>query len=111
MKKFLFSVIAVFSLVLVVGCGKKSPIIGTWKGETNDGLKTTFVFEKGDKVSYENQYGIKSEGTYKVDGKKVTIKLKSWDQEKVYEFEVKDDKLDLTATDKYSPSYKGMEKK
>ena len=73
--------------------------------------KTTFVFEKGDKVSYENQYGIKSEGTYKVDGKKVTIKLKSWDQEKVYEFEVKDDKLDLTATDKYSPSYKGMEKK
>ena len=112
MKKFLFSVVAVFALVLVVGCGSKSsPLIGKWVGATNDGLETTFVFEKGDKISYENQFGIKSEGTYKIDGNKVTISLKTWDQEKVYKFEVKNDKLNLTATDKYSPSYKNMAKK
>lgn len=111
MKRFLLSVIAVFSLVLVVGCGKSNPIVGTWKGETTDGLKTTFVFEKNKKVSYENQFGIKSEGTYKIDGDKVTISLKLWDEDKVYDFKVKDNKLSLTATDKYSPSYKDMEKK
>ena len=111
MKKFLMSVVAVFALVLVVGCGKSNGLVGTWKGATNDGLETTFTFEKGDKVSYENQYGIKSEGTYKIDGDKVTINLKSWDQEKVYKFEISGKKLNLTATDKYSPSYKNMEKK
>lgn len=112
MKKFLMSVVAVFALVLVVGCGsKKSPLVGKWSGATTDNLKTTFTFEKGDKVAYENEFGIKSEGTYKVDGEKVTIKLKVWDKEKVYKFEVKSNKLSLTATDKYSPSYKDMEKK
>ena len=111
MKKFLLSVVAVFALVLVVGCGKSSPLVGKWNGDTNDGLNTTFTFEKGDKVSYENEFGVKSEGTYKIDGDKVTISLKSWDKEKVYKFEVKGSKLTLTATDKYSPSYKNMEKK
>lgn len=111
MKKFLMSVVAVFALVLVVGCGKGNALVGTWEGATNDSLKTTFTFEKGDKVSYENEFGIKSEGTYKIDGNKVTINLKSWDKEKVYKFEVKDKKLSLTATDQYSPSYKDMIKK
>lgn len=112
MKKLLISLVALFSIAFTVGCGSKgNALVGTWDGETVDGLKTTFKFEKGDKVSYENQFGIKSEGTYKIDGDKVTISLKTWDKEKVYKFEVKNNKLNLTATDKYSPSYKEMEKK
>lgn len=111
MKKYLVSIVTVFALLLVVGCGKKSPLIGKWDGSTEDGLKTTIVFEKGNKITYENEFGIKSAGTYKVDGEKVTISLKIWDKDKVYKFEVKDNKLNLTATDKYSPSYKNMIKK
>ena len=46
MKKYLVSIVTVFTLLLVVGCGKKSPLIDKWEGSTEDGLKTTIVFEK-----------------------------------------------------------------
>ena len=108
MKKFFVSALCMIALVLVVGCGKSNVLIGTWKGSSNDGLKTTFVFDKDKKVSYENQFGFKSNGTYKIDGNKVTINLKDWNKEKVYEFVVKNKKLSLTATDNYSPSYTDM---
>ena len=112
MKKVLICLVAVLSLVLVTGCGaKSSPLVGKWDGETNDGMKTTFEFKKGDKVSYSNEYGIKADGTYKIKDDVVTIKLDTWDKEKEYKFEIKDKKLSLTAQDKYSPSYKDMEKK
>ena len=111
MKKIIVCLVAVLSLVLVTGCGKSSPLIGKWEGKTNDGMKTTFEFKKKDKVSYSNEYGINSEGTYKVKDDIVTISLEAWSQDKEYKFEVKNNKLSLTAQDKYSPSYKDMEKK
>ena len=40
-----------------------------------------------------------------IDGDKVTIKLPAWDAEKIYVFQVDGQKLTLTATDEYSPSY------
>ncbi len=111
MKKYLLNSLIVFTLILVVGCGKSNKLVGTWNGSTLDGLETTFVFKKNGSVEYKNQFGINSEGTYKIDGDKVTISLKSWDDDKVYDFSIKDNKLSLTATDKYSPSYKEMIKK
>ena len=113
MKKFLISMIAVASLFVAVGCGSKkdNALVGTWEGPTNDGLKTTFVFKKDGKVEYENEYGIKSNGTYEIKDEKVTISLESWDKAKVYEFTIKDNNLSLKATDVYSPSYDKMTKK
>ena len=111
MKKYFVSIIAVVSLFLVVGCGKTNKLIGTWNGKTNDGLKTTFEFKKDGTVNYDNEYGFISTGTYQIKDNKVTISLESWDKEKVYEFIIKENKLNLTATDKYSPSYDGMTKK
>ena len=108
MKKLLVVLVAV---LILVGCGKKSPLLGTWNGDTQDGLNTTFIFEKDGNVEYKNEYGFDSEGTYKINKDEVTIKLDSWDKEKVYKFEVKNNKLTLTATDKYSPSYDSMTKK
>ena len=71
MKKYLLSIVTFFALVLVVGCGSKSnALVGKWNGKTNDGLETTFTFEKNGKVAYENQFGIKSEGTYEIKNKK-----------------------------------------
>ncbi len=110
MKKFLFSLVLVCSLLLVTACGGNK-LVGTWVGDSNDGLKTTFEFKKDGKVSYKNEYGFDSKGTYEVKDDKVTIKIESWDKEKVYKYEIKDGKLKLTATDKYSPSYNSMTKK
>ena len=110
MKKYLLGLLLVFGLFFVTACGSKS-IVGTWNGESNDGLKTTFTFEKGGKVSYSNDYGFKSSGTYSVSKDEVTIKLDNWEEKKVYKFEIKKGKLTLKPNDKYSPSYKNMTKK
>lgn len=110
MKKIVLSFVAVFSVLLLTACGSNK-LIGTWVGRTQDGLETTFTFEKNDVVKYENEYGFKSEGTYKVKDNIITIDLELWSQKKEYKYEIKNNKLDLTATDQYSPSYKGMEKR
>ena len=111
MKKIIYSLVGVLCLLVIVGCGKKEKIVGTWYGETNDGLETTFVFKSNGNVTYENSYGINSEGTYKVKDDIITISLATWDVSKEYKFEIKDNKLSLTAQDGYSPSYTDMIKK
>lgn len=113
MKKVLLGFVAVFAVVLLTACGSSNKLIGTWEGKTEDGLETTFTFEKKDKVSYSNQYGIKSEGTYSIKDDVVTIKLDTWDKALEYTFTVKNKKLTLKPTSKnsYSPSYDEMTKK
>ena len=114
MKKSILLLTVLFvSLFVLVGCGSSNELVGTWKGLT-DGesrdmqIETTFEFKSNNDVNYENEYGIKSSGTYEIKDDIVTIKLDTWDQAKEYKFEVKDKKLSLTATDIYSPSYKEM---
>lgn len=111
MKKYLFSLMLILCVVTLVGCGNKNKLVGTWEGKTEDGMKTTFEFKKDGKVNYDNEYGFKSSGTYTTKDNKVTIKLESWDKEKVYEYKVENKKLSLKATDKLSPSYDSMTKK
>lgn len=108
MKKVLLVLV---SVLILVGCGKTNALVGKWNGDTEDGMNTTFVFEKNGDVKYDNEYGFDSKGTYKVKGDEVTITLESWSDSKVYKYEVKGKKLTLTATDKLSPSYKSMTKK
>ncbi len=89
--------------------------VGEWKGLT-DGesrdmqMETTFNFKSNGDVEYSNEFGINSTGTYEIKDDIVTIKLESWESAKDYKFEVKDDKLSLTAQDVYSPSYSEMVK-
>lgn len=110
-KKIFLSLLVILSLVLVVGCGKKEAIAGSWTGTTADSLKmeVTLTFENG-KFTYKNSSAT-VEGTYTIEDNKVTIECDDWSKEKVYEYEIKDGKLSLTATDLFSPSYKDLEKK
>lgn len=110
MKRILVCLIAVISIFLVTGCGKGS-IVGTWEGASSDGLKTTFEFKKDGTVAYDNEYKFASTGDYTIKGDILTIKLESWEKTKEYKYEIKKNKLSLTAQDDYSPSYKDMEKK
>lgn len=109
MKRVLSTIVLVCSFALLVGCGSNK-LVGKWEGATEDGLKTTFTFEKKDVVKYQNEFGFNSEGTYSIKDDKVTISLKSWSQDKVYKYSIKDGKLTLKATDKLSPTYKNMKK-
>lgn len=109
MKKVLATIVLVCSFALLVGCGSNK-IVGKWEGATEDGLKTTFTFEKKNVVKYQNEFGFNSEGTYSIKDDKITISLKSWSQDKVYTYSIKDGKLTLKASDQFSPSYKDMKK-
>lgn len=110
MRKILVSFVAIISILLLTACGSNK-IVGTWVGHTQDGLETTFIFEKDGTFKYDNEYGFNSEGKYTIKDNIITIELKSWSAKKEYKFAIKNNKLDLTATDQYSPSYKGMEKR
>ena len=109
MKKLLLSLIIVFSIVVLTACGSNK-LVGTWKGATTDGIKTTITFEKKDKVKYSNDFGFNSEGTYTIKDDKVTIDLDIWSSPIEFKFEIKNGKLDLTATNGYSANYKGLVK-
>ena len=114
MKKVLLSLVVVLSFALLVGCGSKKaddPIVGTWEGATEDGLKTTFTFTNKSEVKYENEFGFTGEGTYEIKDDEITITIDLWTDAKVYKYEIKDDKLSLETTDMYSPSYKDMTRK
>ena len=109
MKKLFLSFVVIFSIVVLTACGSNK-LVGTWKGETTDGIKTTITFEKKDKVNYSNEYGFKSEGTYTIKGDKVTIDLEIWSSPIEYKFEIKNGKLNLTATNGYSANYENLTK-
>lgn len=110
MKKILLSIVTVCFLLVLVGCGKSNKLIGKWKGATNDGIEVKWEFLKKDVVKYENQYGIESSGKYTVKDDTVTISLDVWSEDIVYKYEVKDGKLNLTATTQFNPSYTGLTK-
>ena len=114
-KRFLLFSLLVSVLFVLSGCGSKNKLVGAWKGltdgETRDmEIETTFTFKEHGDVSYSNEYGITSDGTYEIKDDKVVITLKTWTEAKTYEFKVDGDSLSLTATDKYSPSYSEMKK-
>ncbi len=107
MKKVLVSVLLCLSLVFITGCGGDK-LKGTWSKATDDELNSIFTFDGSGKVTYKNDY-FSNDGTYTIEDNKVTIK-EVWSDVKTYEFVIKDNKLSLTATDNYSPSYKDLKK-
>ncbi len=108
MKKVLVGLVLCLSLVFITGCGSDK-LKGAWSGESNDGLKSTFTFDGKGEVTYKNDY-YENNGTDTIEYNKVTIK-DVFSDNKTYEFKIEDEKLSLTATDNYSPSYKDLEKK
>lgn len=110
MKRIILSLVVIFAVVLLTACGSNK-LVGTWEGKTTDGIKTTFIFEKKDKVTYKNDFGFNSTGTYEIKDNIVTIDLEIWSSPIEYKYEIKDGKLNLTATNGYSANYEGLTKK
>jgi len=111
--KVLLSVVLIMSLVFAMAaCGGGSDdspekaFKGSWVSEaTEDSIETTFTFDGKGKCSFENEYGIKGEGTYTVDGSDLTIEMDLWDAPHEYSYEIDDTTLTLDNYDDYKPSY------
>ncbi len=91
------------------GGGGGDGLQGTWEGSSED-QGVTWVFDGKGGCKIETEFGFKSDGTYTVDGSKVTIELEDWDDAQSFEFKVDGDKLSLENNDKAKPDYE-LEKK
>ncbi len=96
--------IAIIAVVLMLccmlsACGKNESLVGTWT-VSEDGIEMSFIFDS-DGTGEINALGglMKIEYAYKVDGNKITFH--EINQEVLgsdpYTFEIKGDKLSLTA--------------
>ncbi|MGI6168726.1 MAG: DUF5640 domain-containing protein [Christensenellales bacterium] len=113
MRKNRLAVVAVSAvlvlMLLLSACGGGDELHGTWEGRSED-MAVTWTFDGKGGCKMENEYGIKDDGTYSIDGSNVTIKLSNWEAEIGYQFKLDDKKLSLETDEVYRPSYQ-LEKK
>ncbi len=73
---------------------------GTWKQTDEVNGDWTWTFDGAGKCTLVGDTtGFSGEGTYKLDeaAKTATVKIDAWDDEKVYEYTLDGDKLDLSS--------------
>ena len=108
MKKYFISLSIILCLILV-GCGKKDLIIGTWEYEEKQaGYNITYEFNDDKTGSYKvldlstNEADIK-EFTYKIKGNKILITYS--DENDIYEQEYSVNENVLTLKDSFGEEY------
>ena len=93
MKKGIISLILVFTIaILLVGCGKKKGLVGTWEYEMDSSYK--YVFNEDKTCSYE-RFGTKMECTYENDGKSIKILYTGNTIASTYEYTIDGDTLTI----------------
>lgn len=104
MKKTLSVFLCLLVVLSMAGCGSSDALKGTWTCQDNDYGTVIWKFDGSGKCSMENDW-FEGEGTYTIDGSKVTIELDLWDEAIVYDFTVSDTSLKLTATNGLAADY------
>lgn len=87
-KGILFSLLAVVLCLVVVGCGKKEGLVGTWRYGSSDTFQ--FVFNEDKTCSYAGR-----NCTYTVDGDKLSILYDGDTTSFDTTFKIEDDKLTI----------------
>lgn len=114
LSKALALIIAITMLAtLMVACGGSNDsgssggsgdiFSGTWKQTDEVNGDWTWTFDGAGKCKLVGDTtGFSGEGTYSIDetAKTATVKIEAWDEEKVYDYTLDGDKLDLES--KYS---------
>lgn len=113
MKKVLALILALAMMAtLMAACGDKKDdsksdggsaassdiLTGTWKQTDEVNGDWTWTFDGAGKCTlHGDTTGFDGEGTYSLDesAKTVTVKIDAWDNEKVYDYTLDGDKLDL----------------
>lgn len=95
MMKKTISLLLIISLFLVlVACGSKDALTGTWTGDLGaDGI-VTWTFDGNGKVKFDNGFAPQN-GTYTISDDQVTIKLELWDAAQTYTFSVNGNDLTM----------------
>ena len=103
---YLILAVALTAMLLVSACGGAGgdALKGTWEGRSED-MAWTWTFDGKGGCKTENEYGIKDQGTYTIDGNDVTIKMSYWDEPIVYQYKVDGSQLSLTTEETYRPNY------
>lgn len=81
--------------------GASDILSGTWKQTDEVNGDWTWTFDGAGKCTLVGDTtGFSGEGTYQLDegAKTVTVKIDAWDDEKVYDYTLDGDKLDLDST-------------
>lgn len=105
MKKVVSIALCLMMVISLVACGGGDALKGTWTCEDQDYGTVVWEFNGSGKCSMENDF-FSSDGTYSIeDDNTVKITLDLWEDEKVYDYTVSDNALELTATDWLSPDY------
>jgi hypothetical protein len=105
---YLILTLALAAMILLTACGGSGSggdvLKGTWEGRSQD-MAYTWTFDGKGGCKTENEFGIKDEGTYTIDGNDVTIKLSYWDGPIVYQYKIDGDQLSLTTDEPLRPTY------
>ena len=88
------------AVVLLVGCSANNPLVGTWQGEEAGIAITLELRADGSYAMMQNQQ--KLEGTYTVEGNKVTSKWE--DQVNVEYYRIEGDQLMFSILENGTPS-------
>ena len=104
MKKLLSIVLCLSMIFLLAACGGGDALKGTWVCEDEDYGTVTWKFDGSGKCSMSNDF-FEGDGTYTITDNQVSIHLSLWDGDVVYDYEVSDSSLKLTATDSLAPDY------
>lgn len=91
----------IMAVSLLASCGAAPDALsGTWKQTDEVNGDWTWTFDGGKCKLVGDTTGFESEGTYVLDESKktVTVNLEGWDAEKVYNYTLSGDKLDLEET-------------
>lgn len=104
---YLILAVALAAMLLVSACGGGAggdALKGNWEGRS-EGMAWTWTFDGKGGCKTENEYGIKDQGTYTIDGNDVTIKMSYWDEPIVYQYKIEGSQLSLTTEETYRPNY------
>lgn len=88
MKKSLLACLLVLACVVVVGCGKKDPIVGKWAYGSGESFMYTFNSDGTCHYTANNK-----DCTYKVDGDKLSITYEGSTAPFETTFKIEDNKL------------------
>lgn len=104
MKKTISIVLCLLLVLSLTACGGGDALKGTWTCQDKDYGTVTWNFDGNGKCTLKHDF-TDDNGTYTIDGSKVSIKLSLWDTETVYDFTASGSGLKLTATDGLAPDY------